>query len=96
MWECENCGTTGIINQEFCPSCFTKRPEAKVGEMAESDETAPDAPDAPDAADATPAAGTADDGPDSPAEEADPPGGYSEGEPSAGGFLVSDSDWGKQ
>jgi hypothetical protein len=91
MWECEVCSTTGITNQYFCPSCFTPRPGKEAGEMAESDGEAPG--DVP-AADAIPDAEPAVSGDPSPPESADSPAsGYSEAEPSAGGFLT---DWGKR
>lgn len=90
MWECENCGTTGIINQDFCPTCFTPRPETEVGEMAESDVAASEG----DAAAERPAdADTAGDGPETGREPAAPDAaGYSEANPSGGGFLT---DWGR-
>ncbi len=90
MWDCYECGTEQIINQEFCPTCFAKRPEEESGEMAESDSKTPDAGET---ADAAPAADAARSEEDSPAAEGDPAGsGYSETEPSAGGFLT---DWGR-
>jgi hypothetical protein len=95
MWDCPNCGTTAIINQEFCPSCFEARPEIPVSEVGEMAETNGEPPDGPDPAEIAPDAGEPPDGPDSPPDAAPSPGGYSEGEPAAGGFLVSDSDWGR-
>ena len=64
MWDCPVCGTHSIINQFFCPTCFTARPNGsevpvsdESGKMAESDEGATAdgsavavATDAPDAA----------------------------------------------
>lgn len=29
MWDCENCGTTGILGIPYCPACGTERPVAK-------------------------------------------------------------------
>jgi hypothetical protein len=101
MWDCAVCGTTSIINEKFCPQCFTARPpeltgqlveaaETEAGEMAESDSKAPEEAGADDS---TPVAGKpvseADSGPESAGAGG---GGYSEAEPSSGGFLT---DWGR-
>lgn len=36
MWDCENCGTTGIANPDFCPHCFTPRVATDVAPADDS------------------------------------------------------------